>query len=277
MAREKLAPHRNDIIRLYRNGISAAEIGRTYNATTTTVTTLLKRAGVMASISRQEHGRRADEARIVAMFNSGSKPVDIIASTGVSKSAFYAIARRHGLALRGLLPQRMSEANKVRLALAREASGRLNRGEDAVFQLLRARGLEPITQVACGTRSIDMAIRDLSIAVEVCLRGTLNLYINSGQLSDRIRQLGYAGWHVYVFGAKDVTTIDAQAIEDISAWADFIRRAPPSRRQYRVVWSGADLLATGCCDDDDITVIRPLDYRAQLTQRYDPGRARKTK
>src|SRR5690554_7883647 len=160
MSREKLAPYRNDIIRHYSNGTSAAALGRQYGVTTTTITRLLKNAGVMPVLARGEHGRRRDHQAIISAFRGGARPSEIIREFNVSKSGLYAILNRSGVDLRGHVPGPMTEAERIRLAEGREASGTCNESEQAFRDFLTEAGIESRPQVALGTGVVDFVLPD---------------------------------------------------------------------------------------------------------------------
>lgn len=272
MAREKLALHRNDIIRQYANGASASSVAAAFGVSTTTITRILKGAGVMPALKRGETTKRADEARVVQMFLDGTKPADIIRTTGVSKSCLYSIIQRHGAKLRGHVNEVRTVEQMQALAIGREAAGFCNENEKLFSDLLSELGLKHKPQVALGTGCIDFVLTEHSIAVEVSLRGTFNKYVDDGWFLKRIRDCAERGWHLYIFGGRDAADINADAMQDILAWAQFTNSSPASRRQYRVVWGGFDLLATGCSDDCHITIPKPSAYASQVADRKGESR-----
>ena len=271
MPREKLAFQRNNIIRRYSGGESAASIGRSLSATTTTITRILKGAGCMPALGRGDHKRRADEGKLITLFQSGMKPSAICRTSGVSKSGLYGILKRSGADLRGHIDEARTDADLIKLALGREAAGRCNENEQLFRDLIAERGFKSNPQVALGTGVIDFVIPDYSVAVEVNLRGTFNRYITEGWFTQRIKNCSNRGWHFYVFGGRDRSDINADSIQDICAWMEFLNRSPASRRQYRVVWGGTELLSTGCSDDNQITIPKPSAYASQVASRKNPS------
>lgn len=267
MTREKLAFYRNDIIRDYANGISAARIARSFGVTTTTVTRILKGAGAMQSLGRGDQMRRADEQTIICEFNRGMKPHEIITKYGVSKSALYAILNRAGVDLRGHVEERKTIAQLTHLAKIREERGICNKSESLFQSFLSEGGFNSKAQVALGTGVIDFVIPTHSVAVEISLRGTFNKYVSEGWFIDRIKNCANRGWHCYIFGGQESSDINADTVKDIFAWLEFLNRSPASRRQYRVVWCGTNLLAAGCSDDNHITIPRPSEYASKVANR----------
>ena len=118
-----------------------------------------------------------------------------------------------------------------------------------------------------GIGVVDFVIPTHAVAVEVNLRGTFGRYVAEGWFTQRIKECAHRGWHFYVFGGRDTSDITADAIQDIAAWLDFLNRSPASRRQYRVVWGGTELLTTGCSDDDQVTIPLPSEYASKVANR----------
>jgi len=266
MPRESLAPHRNDIISRYSQGESAASIARHYKVTTTTLTRALKGAGVMPHIPRGGD-RRGDRDRILSAFRDGVRPSQIMKGFNVSRSGLFSMLKRAGLKLRGLDSWTPTKDMLVSAAITRELGGKLNANEKRISDLLSAAGLECRPQVAIKTGNLDLLIPSHSVAVEVCLRGTLTRYIDNGWLEKRIRDCADRGWHTYVYAAANAPDITVDSIQDIAAWVDFLHRSPASRRQYRMVWCGVELLACGCSDDDQITLVKPSRHAERIANR----------
>lgn len=264
---EKLAAHRNDIITKYTNGASASSIGREYGVTTTTVTRILKGSGVMPALGRGAATKRRDESEIIAAFQNGMTPTAIRVTFRVSKSGLYSILNRCGVELRGHTDRFITDAQKTVIAQAREISAHCNPSEQMFRDILESRGIKTRAQVAIAGGNVDFVLPDFSIAVEICFRGTFNKYIANGWLAQRIRDCANRGWHTYVLGAADSGGFTDHAIEDVIAWCKFLDRSPPSRRQYRVVWGGTELLAAGCSDDDKFTLVNARGYRNKVANR----------
>lgn len=259
MARSVLDPHANDIIRKYSNGVTAGKLAKEYGCTVTTVTNLLKKAGVRPHLGRGELDEfvKADEARVVAMFRAGERPSVILDSLerSRSKSWLYQCLHRNGCDLRGLGDWRPSEETTLKVALMRQEGGAMNRAEQCVYDMLVNAGFIPEPQIALGTKNIDFLIRSHAVAVEVCGRGTFYKYIRDGWMAERIRNCAKAGWHTYVLAGVDVSDFSKMGIEDLCAWLDFMKRQPAARRQYRMIRGSSELLATGCSDDNHFSFI----------------------
>jgi transposase-like protein len=253
----KLARHSNDVCRLYRDGVSAAAIGRQYNVTTTTVTNLLKKVGLMESRPRGFVNPDTKKAKnkAVEMFNNGSRPSEILREVSISRSCLFKTLSDAGCELRGLDGWRPSEEILVKQAKIKESRGHMTKSEQEVFKLLSAGDYEVTPQMAFGKKNIDFAIHSHSIAIEVFCRTVGRNSINSGELAERIKELGKGGWHVYVLFAYEASSIIDHGIDDMLAWVDFIKRSPAIIREYRMVRCPANLLACGKIESDDISTI----------------------
>lgn len=255
MLRSKLTPHAQDIIAAYRNGQSAASLARQYGASTTTTTRLLINAGVMAALPRGGAMKRSDEAEILKAYRRGELPSEICRSFRLSKSGLYSILRRNDASLRGHVGWKPGLEHLSRSAASKESSGQLTKGERAFQDIMVKLGYELLPQMAIGVGNVDFVIPTHSVAVEISFRGTFHKYVRSGWFENRIRDLGDCGWHTYVLATLDTESFLRDGVEDICAWLDFIRRQPSTRRQYRVVWRAAHLVATGCSDDEKFSFV----------------------
>jgi very-short-patch-repair endonuclease len=253
----KLDAFTDDIIGKYRNGMSACKIAKEYKTTTTTVTTLLKKFGVMQHLKRGEHDSEnyIDRATAIDMFNNGFKPTQIIKQLNRSKCWFYELAKRENFDLRGHIDEFPTEEQKLKHSQTKQVNAIMNESEKVLYNMLTENGLSPIPQYSIGTKNVDFAIPDSSIVIELCCRGTANKYLASGYLAERVKQLGQFGWHVYVLFAYDTNTIIQDGINDMLIWIDFIKRQPALRRQYRVIRRTCDLISAGCCDSNNLPSV----------------------
>jgi hypothetical protein len=252
MGRSKLDAHADDICRRYRNGQTAASIAREYDATTTTITTFLKKVGLREAIPRGFVPEQVNARRELAvkMFIGGKSPGEIIKETGISKSILYPALQIAGAELRGHSSDPLTEEYKIRVANGRQCAGSMNRTERAVFDMLTSAGINAIPQFAIGINSVDFAIYEDSIAIEICCRGTYSLYNRTGKLDERIKNLGGLGWHVYVLSNFEHENIVSDGIKDMLAWIQFIKSSPSMLREYRVFRGSSELLSCGKIDSD---------------------------
>lgn len=258
--RSQLDVFANDIISEYRNGVSAAKIGRKYGVHTTTVTNLLKKLKLAPELKRGEHDYKnyADRRKAVALFNDGKRPSEIMVELNRSKSWFHELAKRENLNLRGSNGFTLTEESQHKIAQSKQYSAIMTASEKLVFNMLKESGLSPIPQYAVGSKNIDFVINEASLAVELTCRGTSSNYIISGYIGKRIKELGELGFHTYVLISDDSESVIKDGIDDLLAWIDFLKRQPAFRRQYRVVRSPAQLRSTGCSDSNNISSVATL-------------------
>lgn len=277
MALRRLASHLNDIIKLYRSGSSAASIARKYGVTVTTVTTELRKVGVMPLVKRGERSPESQSDAVVALqwFHEGVYPSHIARRLNRDKGWLYNVLREGGVELRGHSTQKPTHEQLILAAKSREDAGESIARPTELFygNLLKNAGYEIKYQIAVGTGNVDLLIPSASVAVEVCCRGTFNLYRANGWLEKRIRELGERGWHTYILGTVDAQTAIADSTTDIFYWLEFLGRQPTNRRQYRVVWRNSHLVACGCSDDEHFSFVMPLEYAIDAANRINSGAA----
>lgn len=247
MTRLKLAAHADDIIRDYESGVSAIKIAKAYNTTTTTVTSLLKKLGRMEARPRgwtsAENIAKANKA--VQLFNNGVRPSEIIKQIGIPKNTLYKRLHQAGCDLRGLDGWELPDESREAIAISKQINGVMNESEQLIYDRLVTSGYDVIPQLAVGKYNVDLSIRECSVAIEICCRGTFRGYVNESRLAKRVKKLGESGWHTYVLVAEDFADISRIGIDDMLAWLDFTKRSPTILREYRVVRGSHDLLAAG--------------------------------
>lgn len=263
MARSVLSPYANDVIAQYRSGKTACKIAKDFGVSTTTATKFLIGAGVMEYSPRD--GRNtlsaADARLAVCLFNKGISPSQILKQLPRkrSKSWLYSVFKEFNCDLQGWYGWKQTQENLEKQSMTKERTGFLTPAEDALFSMLSKEGrLDIIPQKSIGVHNADFLIASHSVAVELACRGSFMRYLRKGMCIDRIKEFGKAGWHTYVLFTKDREFLIRDGITDLLAWLDFIKRQPPTRRQYRVVRSPGDLLACGCSDDDKFPGIEPF-------------------
>lgn len=266
MAKSVLDPFHEDIFFKYRNGVPARKIANEYGTTTTTVTTFLKNYGLMENVERNQRDKKSslDAHRAVKLFNLGYTPGQIMRQLARSKEWFYSVVKDFNLDLRGHADDRPTIESLTKASKSRQENPSLREAEGVLFELLKEHGFNPIPQYSFDIYNVDFVIEDIAVAIELCCRGTSARYLNTGYLSERIKQLGDRGWHVYALTTDDAKTLERDGIQDLLAWLDFIKAQPSVRRQYRVVRSPGNLLFTGCCDSDEVSRVRPPEYLLNL-------------
>jgi len=253
----KLAHVANDAIKLYREGASAASIAKQFGVTTTTVTSLLKKHGVMPALERGKCDQRidADKTQILALFDKGFQPAKIATIVGRSKTCVYSLLNLHRKGLRGHLGGPLPDEQVRKVAMSRGVTGKMNRTEQHVNNILIEAGFQTDPQLAIDRYNVDIAIKSLSVAVEVNCRGSFAPYIRQGVFVNRIKQFAQLGWHTYILVSRDHQSVVERGTDDLIAWLYFMDRQKAPRRQYRMVRSPFELLATGCGDDPNLANI----------------------
>lgn len=258
--RMKLKEYVDDVIEMYQNGMSCCAIARHYSTTTTTVTSLLIKYGVMPYVSKADRskGREAKMAKIAELYQQGFSPKEIQAQ-GFHSQLFYEAIRKYGLELRGQPkgPGAHPVENTLKMMETRERRGVLVMPSEAVVgDFLRDGGIENfVFQKAIDCYGADLAITNPRIAVECVCRGTFAMYFKGGKATEKIKKFGSFGWHVYMLVAQDLANIKCGGVADLIAWAKFLKSSPTERRQYRVFRCGTELLACGCCDDNHLADV----------------------
>lgn len=258
--RMKLKEYVDDVIEMYQNGMSCCAIARHYSTTTTTVTSLLIKYGVMPYVSKADRskGREAKMAKIAELYQQGFSPKEIQAQ-GFHSQLFYEAIRKYGLELRGQPkgPGVHPVENTLKMMETRERRGVLVMPSEAVVgDFLRDGGIENfVFQKAIDCYGADLAIINPRIAVECVCRGTFAMYFKGGKATEKIKKFGSLGWHVYMLVAQDLANIKCGGVADLIAWAKFLKSSPTERRQYRVFRCGTELLACGCCDDNHLADV----------------------
>lgn len=251
MTRLKLGAFTDDITLRYKNGESAGSIARHYKTTTTTTTGFLKKIGIYKSRVFSEKAKQ----EIINLFESGTKPSQILIIAGISKSTLYAILNANACDLRGQDGYIPEYHSKVKGAQSRERNGLMNEAEQYVFDRLGESNFEVTPQKAVGTYNIDLAIDSHSIAIEVCCRGSFSKYLRDGTYADRIIKLGECGWHVYILANVDSECVRRDGIDDMLAWINFTKTNPTIAREYRMVRGAFDLLACGKIESNNLPAV----------------------
>lgn len=265
----KLALHANDVVRLYRNGNSAASIARRFSVTTSTVTKLLKENGLMINVKRGERSpcSIADANKAVYMFKSGIRPTEILDCIKRSKSWLYNVLKESDCEFRGLDGWKPTQEHIYKGMKSKEGSTPTNESEKYVLQALVSAGYDVITQAFISNCNVDFAIHSSSIAIEINCRGTFPDYVKRGAFASRIKKFANFGWHTYVLIAKDSVELRRYGIDDMLAWIEFTNRQKAVRRQYRMVRCPSDLLSCGCSDSDNLTSILGPENILQIANR----------
>lgn len=144
--------------------------------------------------------------------------------------------------------------------LERRAIGKQRTGAHATAEeLLLARhlndlGIETISQQAVGKYNLDIGAEP--VAVELFGGGWHADGRHRARLPERVKYIADAGWNLLIIWTHKVHRFDMPTVaKDALAYLELSRRDPTFRRQYRVIWSDGKLIAAGCVDDDQVTLV----------------------
>jgi hypothetical protein len=258
----------DDILCDYKSGMSASVIARKYKTTITTTTSFLKRHAGFQHFGRGQCNKvsKHDIKKIADLYRSGARIKEISKQTGRSKSTVFSAINSLGISHRGLVDYSPSAEAQLKHAITKERNGKLNDAEQYVFDQLKLAGFECVPQARFGIYNMDIAIPCASIAVEVTCRGTFGAYSRAGHFAKRIKKLSEFGWHTYFAISADASTLRVDGINDLIEWVKFCQRSPAIARQYRMVRSSGNLLATGCSDCNQISSVLSLENIAYISE-----------
>jgi very-short-patch-repair endonuclease len=155
---------------------------------------------------------------------------------GIKERGAGAIARQTSAAQTARRGQRDSLA--VRLARAKtfhERLLRIGKFEEAIANALRDRGFIVAQQFDIGADNVDLAVRELRIAVEI--QSNNHLGPQSSIRPERLERILDAGWAmVVVWIPQKASPALAPLTEKLVAILDRARRLPSIAGQYGVVW-----------------------------------------
>jgi hypothetical protein len=199
-------------------------------------------------VSRNVIDRRLDSAGVI---RRGQSEANITSAARVTPEARLARVDAAHSARRG---SSNSFAQMVKAAIAKQATKSGMSGlEEMVVSDLRSCCIDPIPQLAIGPYNCDLACHP--VAVEI-FGGQWHF---SGRHLDRtekrIRYLGDAGWHVLMLVVDERRS--PYSIETGNYLVSYIKSAradPSAPREYRVIDCRGQTIATGRCDDDQISI-----------------------
>jgi transposase len=276
------------LVREYRAGRTADDLGRELGVSVNTIKSRLRKQGVSLAYLKPKPRIDIDVAALVEAYNDGASVKSLAERFGVSRGV---IANR--LKWQGITPRNRSEGmflrmsqtspeERARLAAAahdavrgrtvsRESKrlGAITRwkrllgvspAEMSLAQMLHDRGLRPEPQFPIGIYNCDLAIHP--VAVEVWGGGFHFTGKHARRTPERIRQIMNAGWDVLCL------VVDSRRYPLTPAVADYIvshveaaRQNPSAIREYRVVWGAGEFSTGGCANDKYISFKHPNRHR----------------
>lgn len=126
--------------------------------------------------------------------------------------------------------------------------------ERELARWLADRGIDTTMQKAAGPYNIDLAAAG-AVAVELFGGGWHGHGLHAERLPKRSRYLLDQGWHLYIVWTHRVHPLGPEVTDDMVAFIERASSDPASVREYRVIWGDGKLVAVGCADDDELTLI----------------------
>lgn len=283
MSYKELLADIDNAVTYYRNGGTIQSVADFYGCSSTFVFRHFKQNGVDMSKSgwrfiKRKFGVTPDE--LVKMYNSGMWKNEIAAKTGISEGAVGKYLAKIGIpiadnrsaamserlarmtadersalaapahdAVRGMI---RTESNLIKGALGRERVARLgSKAERQLYDLLIARGVNPVIQKAVWKYNVDLTIG--SVAVEVTGRDRKPAHY--AYLRERTKYLANSGLVLVYLWASSVIPVQCGAADYIVALSERASRDPSLSSQYRVIRCDGQLVFTGSPDNDDLPGI----------------------
>lgn len=269
----KFPLNENDLVRLYKGGMSKVALSRHFGCSQKVVGVRLAKLGfpVASREDSQKHRRIViDPDEILSLYVAGMTKVSIAKYYGCAESL---IGKR--LADLGFptAPTR-SEAMKIRLArmtaqerlaltkpahdavrgmkrtyadlrkraLGNERAGKVRgRAETTLYKMLIEKRVNATPQKAIGKYNVDFAIG--TVAVEIFGRAKKDEAL--AILPKRIKYILNSGWTLVVVWANDRCPISNTAADYIISLSEHAGRDPSLRGQYRVIRGNGDFFAEG--------------------------------
>ena len=208
----------NDLIKLYRQGMSIKALSDKFNIARTGITSRLKTAGVPI--------RGRSEAMYLRM--SQASPEERKRLTSFANDA-----------LRG---SKQPEDGMVKRAKCVQQTGsKIGKNEDVLREWISDLGLDPIPQLAVNRYNIDLAIHP--IAVELLCAAASPIYRTADR--KKIKYLTNHGWAVlYIWVGRD-GIFDTRCASYVRSYFDSVKRDPSLIGEYRVIRGSGEFYASG--------------------------------
>lgn len=249
MAGERLHIDARNLISDYRRGLSENRVAKKYGISRIAVRKRLIEAGVHI------RGRSEAETLKWTQMNTRQRRRQVRAAHNASRG------------------RKAPRSELRRRAKARERGARLGRygatispNERKLKRMLARRGIATVSQQAIGTYNCDLGADP--VAVEVLGGQWHSTGDREARTLKRIRYFLDRGWHVVLVVITTEHRLSRESAEYIATFVKRARRNPSMRREYRMIWCRAELLASGSVDDDEITLIPPFTRGRNALGRY---------
>jgi len=294
MAAVRLTLDTDHIVQAYRAGRTAEDIAAELGVSANTVLRRLNGAGVEMRPSGTPRVA-IDEVDAIAVYDSGVGLKSVAARFGVSDTALRSIFQNRGVHLRNRREQQQlrmdntSRTERMRLVVAAHEAARgrtrslaerclsaktreqrqthISKHERRLAAMMRERGIKSRHQTAVGPYNCDLTVD--TVAVEVFGGYWHWTPEKSAHTAKRFRYLMDRGWDIVAVPVNMSWPLTAKVADHIARHINRIRRNPSAVREYRVIWGAGEFEASGCLDDDYITIKPPFtNARDPVSGRY---------
>lgn len=286
------------MVNLYLNGMNCQAVADAVGVSTMCAHKHISKAGVIRPLgsanARAGRERRARMAQsVVAAFKDGTSVLRIAGAMGVSRATVAAILRDGGLT-----PRDGSEASILRfqnttpderklisaaanaarrgapasdMEMARKAAWKeaslikVGEGEAEMSNILAAAGFNPEPQRAIGRYNIDVLCGDVAVEIH-SQNGFPHATPATRKRIEYLFDCGLNVIYVMAFSVNPRRFVDYSetASNDVIAFVQRTQSDPTFRRQYRVIRSSGEVVATAGNDLDNVTV-KPMPRRRPHT------------
>lgn len=269
----------DDVVKLYRSGISASALAAKYGCSFNAISNCLNRSGIHTTRDWKDYlfrksGVTPDD--LLAMYNSGMWKYEIAHTLGISEGGVGRFLARLGVPLADSRSSAMKDVHKkggkewsanaskpaheavrgmkrtdadlIKRAAGKERTGKFGSVmERVLYDMLIERGLSPVPQKAIHKYNIDLMVGD--VAVEITGRGRKPKDIPA--IKERIKYLLNSGYSVvWVWGSID-RPIESGAADYIVAYCEAVSRDPSLIGENRVIRRDGKLIAVSRSNDDN--------------------------
>lgn len=267
------------IVKHYLAGESCQQIASALNVGVRVVHNRLDKRGIERRKVAKLTAVQVEE--LIDRYVAGESQNQLAAAFGITQSSVYRWIKKHGVQITRSEAERrkwetMSAAQRsAQVASAHEAVRGTTRTHESLVQAaltrervlshatdeervmatwLTDRGIEGVTlQKAVSKYNVDIAAAP--VAVELFGGGWHSHGLHRERLPERTRDLANHGWNLLIVWTHKVHPLGSEVADEIVSFVERSRSDPAFRRQYRVIWGDGKFIASGCVDDDKLTLI----------------------
>lgn len=230
---KRIALDTNDLVERYNGGESENALSKRYEVSRTVVRRNLVIAG--AHIRNQSESESVKWARMTAK----QRAVQVSAAHDAARGRIH------------------TEAEKVKRAKrVEELRLHVSESERTLAAMLNERGIDTRPQQAIGIYNCDLG----AFPVDIEIWG--GNWHWSGEHMERtprrIHHILNTGWHVLIVNVTKRFPLTDETADYIAAYVKRARRNPSAPREYRVIRSSGQVLASGGAESDHFTIVFPF-------------------